>query len=64
MNPPATKPLASKRHALTAALLLCAPFAQAQQPPAPTEAATSVPDGRIPRSQDGISIDAKLHDAA
>ena len=64
MNPPALKPLASKRHALTAALLLCAPFAQAQQPPAPTEAATFVPGGRIPRLQDGISIDGKLDDAA
>ena len=64
MNPPALKPLASKRHALTAALLLCTPFAQAQQPPAPTEAATFVPGGRIPRLQDGISIDGKLDDAA
>ena len=64
MNPPALKPLASKRHALTAALLLCAPFAQAQQPPAPTETATFVPGGRIPRLQDGISIDGKLDDAA
>ena len=64
MNPPALKPLASKRHALAAALLLCAPFAQAQQAAAPTDTANYIPGGRIPQLQGGIAIDGKLDDAA
>ncbi|QIL19265.1 carbohydrate binding family 9 domain-containing protein [Thermomonas sp. HDW16] len=53
-----------KSHALTAALLLCAPFAHAQQATAPTETATYVPGGRIPQLQGEIAIDGKLDDAA
>ena len=54
-------------HALTAALLLCSPFAQAQQ--APQAAAVVAPDvsiagGRIPQLQGDINIDGKLDDAA
>ena len=64
MNQPALKRLASKQHALTAALLLCAPFAQAQQAAAPADTATYVPGGRIPQLQGEIAIDGVLDDAA
>ena len=64
MNLFALKSPAVKRHALTAALLLCAPFAHAQQAPAPADAATYVPGGRIPQLQGEIAIDGKLDDAA
>ena len=65
MKLPARNWLASKKpHALTAALLLCAPFAQAQQAPAATDAAGYVPGGRIPQLQGEIAIDGKLDDAA
>ena len=54
---------AAKPHALTATLLLCAPFAQAQDatPAAPTT--SRIPAGAIPRLQGDIVIDGKLDDA-
>ena len=53
---------ALKPHALTVALLLCAPFAQAQDAkPATPE---SLPASAIPRLQGDIVIDGKLDDAA
>ena len=54
----------SKPHALIAALLLCAPFAQARQAVAPADAANAVAGGRIPLLQGEIAIDGKLDDAA
>lgn len=56
--------LVSKPHALIAALLLCAPFAHAQQAPVPADAASTIPGGRIPQLQGEIAIDGKLDDAA
>lgn len=53
-----------KSHALTAALLLCAPFAHAQSTSTPTQATAHVPGGRIPQLQGEIAIDGKLDDAA
>ena len=55
---------APKPRALTIALLLCAPFAQAQDatPAAPTT--SRIPAGAIPRLQGDIVIDGKLDDAA
>ena len=52
---------APQSHLLTAALLLCAPFAHAQQA---TGTADYIPGGRIPQLQDGIVIDGVLDDAA
>lgn len=56
--------LVSKPHALIAALLLCAPFAQAQQASLPTHAANPLSAERIPQLQGEIAIDGKLDDAA
>ncbi len=53
-----------KLHALTAALLLCAPFAQAQEANTTSAASTYVAGGRIPQLQGEIAIDGKLDDAA
>ena len=58
------KPLAPKTLALAAALLLCAPFARAQQAAAPADGADYLPGGRIPQLQGGIAIDGKLDDVA
>lgn len=51
----------SKPHALAAALLLCAPFAHAQQG---TAESGMIPGGRIPQLQGEIAIDGVLDDAA
>jgi len=53
-----------KLHALATALLLCAPFAQAQQTPTPAEPPVAGLDARIPRLTGPIVIDGKLDDAA
>lgn len=53
-----------KRNALVLALLVCAPFARAQQPPAPPPPPAGIPGGAIPRLQGDIAIDGKLDDAA
>ena len=55
---------ALNRHALAAALLLCAPFAQAKQAAATPDAATFIAGGRIPLLQGEIAIDGTLDDAA
>lgn len=53
-----------KLHALAAALLLCAPFANAGNPAPAPDAGTYVAGGRIPRLHGPIVIDGKLDDAA
>ncbi|WP_256646114.1 carbohydrate binding family 9 domain-containing protein [Thermomonas paludicola] len=53
-----------KPHALAAALLLCAPFANAGNPAPAPEAGAYVPGGSIPRLRGPIVIDGKLDDAA
>ncbi|HQQ58642.1 MAG TPA: hypothetical protein PKV60_05395, partial [Thermomonas sp.] len=56
-----------KLHALTAALLLCCPFAQAKKAPQAVTAVdpeVAIAGGRIPLLQGDISIDGKLDDAA
>lgn len=50
-----------KPHALVAALLLCAPFAHAQEA---KSASAQVAGGRIPQLPGGIVVDGKLDDAA
>jgi hypothetical protein len=51
-------------NALAAALLLCAPFAHAQEAGPPASApAGYIPGGRIPQLPEGIVIDGKLDDA-
>ena len=51
-------------NALAAALLLCAPFAHAQEAGPPASApAGYIPGGRIPQLPEGIVIDGKLEDA-
>ncbi|RYY83324.1 MAG: hypothetical protein EOO24_39070, partial [Comamonadaceae bacterium] len=57
-------PFAPKPRALTIALLLCAPFAQAQDAKPATPTATGIVAGAIPRLQGDIVIDGKLDDAA
>ncbi|RZA21332.1 MAG: hypothetical protein EOP93_03300 [Lysobacteraceae bacterium] len=52
------------RHALAAALLLCAPFAHAQQATTATATSDYIPGGRIPQLQGEIAIDGKLDDTA
>ena len=53
-----------KLHALTAALLLCPAFAQAQQTTSPVRPDLTVNNNRIPLLQGDIQIDGKLDDAA
>ncbi|WP_374249688.1 DUF5916 domain-containing protein [Thermomonas sp.] len=53
-----------KPSALTLALLLCAPFAHAQQSPAPSAAETAIAGGSIPRLHGPVVLDGKLDDAA
>ena len=56
-----------KLHALTAALLLCCPFAQAKKAPQAVTAVdpeVAIAGGRITLLQGDISIDGKLDDAA
>ena len=55
---------APKPRALTIALLLCAPFAQAQDATPATARPESLPASAIPRLQGDIVIDGKLDDAA
>lgn len=55
---------APKPRALTIALLLCAPFAQAQDATPATAKPESLPASAIPRLQGDIVIDGKLDDAA
>ena len=54
---------APKPRALTIALLLCAPFAQAQDAAPATPTTSRIPAGAIPRLQGDIVIDGKLDDA-
>ena len=54
---------APKPRALTIALLLCAPFAQAQDAAPATPTTSRIPAGAIPRLQGDITIDGKLDDA-
>ena len=55
---------APRPRVLTLALLLCAPFAQAQDAKPAAPVATGIPTGAIPRLHGDIVIDGKLDDAA
>lgn len=55
---------AHQPHALALALLLCAPFAQAQQSERPADPPQAGLAGQIPRLSGPITLDGKLDDAA
>jgi len=64
LTPTTVKPHTLKQCALVTALLLCAPFAQAQQAAATADTATGIPASRIPQLQGEFVIDGKLDEAA
>lgn len=58
------KPFTLTPHTLAAALLLCTPFAHAQDTSTQVPPGSYIPGGRIPQLQGEIAIDGKLDDAA